>query len=186
VGRSVVAAGISFLLSVGAVTAIEHSAGKSLTCWVWEECPVQSSNDEDGGSSDTSTLPSIFGGGPSVGSDAAAVGVRPALRNSQPPLWMLLSRLLPRKRLGKKQQARKAPVLGQVISGRTRITTTPKKSTGNRALLLLQLRKKPSGEKPRMAALNMGCLGCLGPPEGDALSGTYRVLFFAERRGSSE
>ena len=77
VGRSVVAAGISFLLGLGAVTALEHSAGKSLTCWVWEECPAQSSDDEGGGSSDQSTRPSIFGGGPSAGSGTAAE-VRPA------------------------------------------------------------------------------------------------------------
>jgi hypothetical protein len=76
-GRSVVAAGISFLLGLGAVTALEQSAGKSLTCWVWEECPAQSSDDEGGGSSDQSTRPSIFGGGPSAGSGTAAE-VRPA------------------------------------------------------------------------------------------------------------
>jgi hypothetical protein len=77
VGRSVVAAGISFLLGLGAVTALEHSAGKSLTCWVWEECPVQSSDDVDGGSAGQSTQPSIFGGGPSAGSGTAPGG-RPA------------------------------------------------------------------------------------------------------------
>ena len=77
VGRSVVAAGISFLLGLGAVTALEHSAGKSLTCWVWAECPAQSSDEEGGGSSDQSTRPSIFGGGPSAGSGTAAE-VRPA------------------------------------------------------------------------------------------------------------
>jgi len=77
VGRSLVAAAISFLLGLGAVTALEQSAGKSLSCWVWEECPGQSSNDEAGGSSDQSTRPSIFGGGPSAGSGTAAE-VRPA------------------------------------------------------------------------------------------------------------
>ena len=77
VGRSVVAAGISFLLGLGAITAIEHNAGKSLSCWVWEECPAQSSDEEGGGSSDQSTRPSIFGGGPSAGSGTAAE-VRPA------------------------------------------------------------------------------------------------------------
>ena len=76
-GRSVVAAGISFLLGLGAVTALEHSVGKSLTCWVWEECPAQSSDEEVGASSDQSTRPSIFGGGPSAGSGTAAE-VRPA------------------------------------------------------------------------------------------------------------
>jgi hypothetical protein len=83
VGRSVVVAGISFLLGLGVVTALEHSAGKSLTCWVWEECPVQSSSDEDSGSSDQSTRPSILGGGPSAGSGTAA-GVRPAGTEQRP------------------------------------------------------------------------------------------------------
>jgi hypothetical protein len=85
VGRSVVAAGISFLLGLGAITAIEHNAGKSLSCWVWEECPAQSSSTEEGsGSADQSTRPSIFGGGPSAGSGAAAPGVRPA----DPQQWL--------------------------------------------------------------------------------------------------
>jgi hypothetical protein len=44
---------------------------------VWEECPAQSSDDEGGGSSDQSTRPSIFGGGPSAVSGTAAE-VRPA------------------------------------------------------------------------------------------------------------
>jgi hypothetical protein len=83
VGRSVVAAGISFLLGLGAVTALEHSAGKSLSCLVWEECPAQSSDDEGGGSSDQSTRPSIFGGGPSAGSGTAAE-VRPAVTQQGP------------------------------------------------------------------------------------------------------
>jgi hypothetical protein len=77
VGRSVVAAGISFLLGLGAVTALEHSADKSLSCLVWEECSVESSDEEVGGSSNQSTRPSIFGGGPSAGSGTAAE-VRPA------------------------------------------------------------------------------------------------------------
>ena len=83
VGRSVVAAGISFILGLGAVTALEHSAGKSLTCWVWEECPVQSSDDVDGGRAGQSTQPSIFGGGPSA-SSGTAPGVRPAGTQQRP------------------------------------------------------------------------------------------------------
>jgi hypothetical protein len=83
VGRSVVAAGISFLLGLGAVTALEHSAGKSLTCWVWEECPVQSSDDVDGGRAGQSTQPSIFGGGPSA-SSGTTPGVRPAGTQQRP------------------------------------------------------------------------------------------------------
>ena len=82
-GRSVVAAGISFLLGLGALTAIEHSAGKSLTCWVWEECPVQSSDDVDGGRAGQSTQPSIFGGGPSA-SSGTAPEVRPAGTQQRP------------------------------------------------------------------------------------------------------
>src|SRR5215212_149989 len=90
VGRSVVAAGISFLLGLGAVTALEHSAGKSLTCWVWEECPAQSSDEEGGGSSYKRTRPSIFGGGPSAGSGTASE-VRPAgtQQGPTPPLGTL-------------------------------------------------------------------------------------------------
>ena len=83
VGRSVVAAGVSFLLGLGAVTALEHSAGKSFSCLVWEECPVQSSSDEDSGSLDQSTRPSILGGGPSAGS-GTATGVRPAGTQQRP------------------------------------------------------------------------------------------------------
>jgi hypothetical protein len=83
VGKSVVAAGISFLLGVGALTAIEHSAGKSLSCLVWEECPVQASADEDDSSSDTSTQPSIFGGGPSAPSGAGA-NVQPTSLQQRP------------------------------------------------------------------------------------------------------
>ena len=85
VGRSVVAAGISFILALGVVTTLEHNAGKSLTCWVWEECPAESSTEEGGGTSDESTTrPSIFGGGPTAGSDAAVVGVRPTGPQQQP------------------------------------------------------------------------------------------------------
>lgn len=77
VGRSVVAAAISFVVGLGAVTALEHSAGKSLSCWVWEECPVQASDDASGNSSDQSTRPSIFGGEPRL-SSGTATDVRPA------------------------------------------------------------------------------------------------------------
>ena len=80
VGRSVLAAGISFVLALGVVTALEHSAGKSLTCWVWQECPAESSSTEEGDEApeqhSTTTLPSILGGGSSAGNEAA--GVRPA------------------------------------------------------------------------------------------------------------
>ncbi len=55
------AAGVaSFLLSMGAVTGLELGVGKSLSCWVWDECPTGSSADGDRAS--RSTRPSIFGG----------------------------------------------------------------------------------------------------------------------------
>jgi hypothetical protein len=79
VGRSVVAAAISFVLALGVVTAVEHSAGKSLSCWVWEECPTQSSSEEGADTSvQSTTRPSILGGGSIVGSNAASGGLRPA------------------------------------------------------------------------------------------------------------
>jgi hypothetical protein len=79
VGRSVVAAAISFVLALGVVTVVEHSAGKSLSCWVWEECPTQSSSEEGADTSvQSTTRPSILGGGSIVGSNAANGGLRPA------------------------------------------------------------------------------------------------------------
>lgn len=64
---SVIAGGIAFFVGLIVVTGLELGVGKSLSCWVWNECPAESSAD---GSkvSDVSTLPSIFGGGQSVGS----------------------------------------------------------------------------------------------------------------------
>ena len=52
----------SFLVGVGVVTSVELSVGKSLSCWVWNECPT---NKEGGGGPSTSigTRPSILGGG---------------------------------------------------------------------------------------------------------------------------
>jgi hypothetical protein len=45
---------VAFSLGLGTVTAAELSAGKSLPCWIWGNCPR--------GTSDT-TLPSVMGGG---------------------------------------------------------------------------------------------------------------------------
>jgi hypothetical protein len=49
---------VAFLLGMGTVTAAELGAGKSLPCWVWDNCPQDASE---------GTLPSIVGGGPSDG-----------------------------------------------------------------------------------------------------------------------
>ncbi|HVF00170.1 MAG TPA: hypothetical protein VNA27_02345, partial [Rubrobacteraceae bacterium] len=40
---SVVAAGISILVGLIVVTALEFGVGKSLSCWVWDECATESS-----------------------------------------------------------------------------------------------------------------------------------------------
>jgi hypothetical protein len=69
---SIVAAGISFIVGLSVVTALELGVGKSLSCWVWDECPTESSTD-DSGTSITSTLPSILGGGQSASSVAPKV-----------------------------------------------------------------------------------------------------------------
>jgi len=66
---SIVAAGISFIVGLGAVTALEVGVGKSLSCWVWNNCSTESSTDE-GETSTTGTLPSVLGGGQSVSSGA--------------------------------------------------------------------------------------------------------------------
>src|SRR5215204_3062478 len=60
---SVAAAGISFIVGLIVVTGLELGVGKSLSCWVWEECST------DGSSSNaqtSSTTPTILGGAQSV------------------------------------------------------------------------------------------------------------------------
>ena len=87
---SIAAAGISFLVGLSAVTALEVGVGKSLSCWVWNECATESSTEgatdgaTDGGSaSTTSTLPSVLGGGQSV-SIGDTLEVRPLDPQQQP------------------------------------------------------------------------------------------------------
>ena len=65
--RSVVAAGISILVGLIVVTALEFGVGKSLSCWVWDECATESSAESSRTSEGVSTLPSILGGAPSAG-----------------------------------------------------------------------------------------------------------------------
>ena len=67
----VVAAGISFIVGLILVTTLELGVGKSLSCWVWDECSTESSaqaSESAGGTS--STLPSILGGGQRAGSSS--------------------------------------------------------------------------------------------------------------------
>jgi hypothetical protein len=60
---SVAAAGISFIVGLIVVTVLELGVGKSLSCWVWDECSTESS-------AEASTLPSILGGGQRAGSSS--------------------------------------------------------------------------------------------------------------------
>ena len=74
---TVTAAGISFFVGLSVVTGLEAGVGKSLSCWVWNNCPTESSTDESTAST-TSTLPSVLGGGQSARS------VAPEIRSSSP------------------------------------------------------------------------------------------------------
>ncbi len=70
---SLVAAGISCVLGLILITVLELGVGKSLSCWVWDECSAaeeSSDNGGSGGSARASTLPSILGGGQSSTSTA--------------------------------------------------------------------------------------------------------------------
>jgi hypothetical protein len=60
-GGGLLAAVASFVIGMGAVTAVELGVGKSLSCWVWNECPT---NDDGAGGTGatTRTRPSILGG----------------------------------------------------------------------------------------------------------------------------
>jgi hypothetical protein len=59
---SVAAAGISFVVGLIVVTGLELGVGKSLSCWVWEECSTEESSADGSGTARASTLPSILGG----------------------------------------------------------------------------------------------------------------------------
>ena len=74
--RSALAAGISILVGLIVVTALEFGVGKSLSCWVWEECATESSAQSSSRTSEggASTLPSILGGGQSVGTNTTPQG----------------------------------------------------------------------------------------------------------------
>ena len=79
---SLVAAGISFLVGLMIVTGVEASVGKSLSCWLWNDCPTEESSANGDNASSTRTLPSIFGGGLSASSGAS--GARTAAPQQRP------------------------------------------------------------------------------------------------------
>ena len=78
---SVVAAVISFLIGISIVTGVELGVGKSLSCWVWDDCPTESST-ADGSTSRTSTLGTIFGG---LRNQAPSAEQPPAAKPGLPP-----------------------------------------------------------------------------------------------------
>ena len=82
---SIAAAGISFAVGLIVVTGLELGVGKSLSCWVWDECSAEeSSADDSSGSARASTLPSVLGGGQSASSIAPQVEVSPSSPQQQP------------------------------------------------------------------------------------------------------
>ncbi len=66
--RSVVAAAGSILVGLIVVTALEFGVGKSMSCWVWGECPTEASAEDGRRTARAGTMPSILGGGQREGS----------------------------------------------------------------------------------------------------------------------
>jgi hypothetical protein len=82
---SIAAAGISFAVGLIVVTGLELGVGKSLSCWVWDECSAEeSSADDSSGSARASTLPSVLGGGQST-SSIPQVEVSPSVVSPSSP-----------------------------------------------------------------------------------------------------
>ena len=69
--RSVIAGIIMFVVGLAIVTGLEVGVGKDLSCWVWKNCPAQTSTSGSSASNtSTGTLPSILGGGSSAKGNA--------------------------------------------------------------------------------------------------------------------
>jgi hypothetical protein len=82
---SVAAAGISFVVGLIFVTGLELGVGKSLSCWVWDECSTEEESTADGsGTARASTLPSILGGGQSASSSTPQIEGSPSSPQQQP------------------------------------------------------------------------------------------------------
>jgi hypothetical protein len=66
---SLVAAGISCIVGLILITVLEVGVGKSLSCWVWDDCSAaEASADGSSSSAQASTLPTILGGTQSASS----------------------------------------------------------------------------------------------------------------------
>jgi hypothetical protein len=83
---TLVAAALSFLIAMAAVTGVELSVGKSLSCWLWDQCPERSSGERP--DSEVETQPSVLGGqritGAARGVDDTPQG-RPTDHRPTPP-----------------------------------------------------------------------------------------------------
>jgi hypothetical protein len=82
---SAAAAGISLVVGLIVVTGLELGVGKSLSCWVWDECSTEESSADGSGSARASTLPSILGGGQSASSSTPQVEVSPSVASPSSP-----------------------------------------------------------------------------------------------------
>jgi hypothetical protein len=82
---SIAAAGISFVVGLIVVTGLELGVGKSLSCWVWEECSTEESSADGSKTARVSTLPSILGGGHSASSSTPQVEVSPSSPQQEEP-----------------------------------------------------------------------------------------------------
>jgi hypothetical protein len=82
---SVAAAGISFVVGLIVVTGLELGVGKSLSCWVWEECSTEESSADGSGTARAGTLPSILGGVQSASSSIPQVEVNPSSPQQEEP-----------------------------------------------------------------------------------------------------
>src|SRR3712207_9196053 len=49
---AILAAAASFVVGMGAVTGVELGVGKSLSCWMWNQCPTK----DDGGGGDRKSV----------------------------------------------------------------------------------------------------------------------------------
>ena len=75
---SLAAAGISCVVGLILITVLEVGVGKSLSCWVWDDCSTVESSAGDSSSAQVSTLPTILGGTQSASSTTTpSEGVNP-------------------------------------------------------------------------------------------------------------
>jgi hypothetical protein len=86
---ALLAAAASFVVGMGAVTGVELGVGKSVSCWVWDECPAKDAGGGGGGgaaSGDAAqTRPSILVGGRKALAPVARPGGVGQPRQTSPP-----------------------------------------------------------------------------------------------------